>query len=791
MVKNFFKIAFRNLVNNKVYSFINIAGLVAGMTVALLIGLWVRDELNFNKSIEQYDRIGKVWQFVKFGNIKSSYDVSPMPLGVELRQKYPEFAFVSLSSNHSVVLSAGEKKLMETGNYVEPEFAQMMSLKMINGNQRGLNDIHSILISGSLAKALFADQNPINQLMRLNDTSSVKVTGVFEDFPANSSFYDVHFLAAWDLYEANESWVMQAKDNWDNNSFNILVQLKSGADFKNVSARIKDIRMKRNDPPAYKPEFFLQPMSRWHLYSDFYDGVNTGGMITYVWLFGIIGIFVLLLACINFMNLSTARSEKRAKEVGIRKTIGSRRWQLIGQFFSESVLYVLIAFFLALLVAILMLPFFNQVSGKQISISWASPAFWITGFSFSLFTALVAGSYPALYLSGFEPVKVLKGTFKAGRFAALPRKILVVLQFTVSVSMIIGTIVIYRQIQFVKNRPIGYNQSRLIEMNMNTKALYGHYDALRAELLKTGAVENVSESSGSVTEQYGGTTDMSWTGKTIDQHPLVMSNVITPDYGKTVGWQLTEGRDFSRIFATDSSSIILNESALKLMAFKNPLGEMIKTRGGDYRVIGIIKDMIKESPFQQVKPSFFILDNNNQVNVVNIKLAARAVTGDALSKIEKLFKKYDPASPFSYTFVDQQYAAKFSDQEKISKLAGFFTMLAIFISCLGLFGLASFVAEQRTKEIGVRKILGASVLNVWGLLSKEFIILVGISLLIATPLAYYSMHKWLQGYEYRAELSWWIFAAVGASAILITLLTVSFQAIKAAVANPVNSLRSE
>jgi putative ABC transport system permease protein len=790
MIKNYLKVAFRNLVNNKIYSFINITGLAAGMAIAILIGLWIHDELSFNKSMDNYDRLGKIWQFVKFDVVKSSYDVMPIPLASELRDKYPDFKAVSLSTNRSVILSSGDKKLSETGNYVEPVFTQMVSLKMIAGNQNGLTDIHSILISGSLSKALFGTESPINKIIRLNDTSSVKVTGIFENFPANSSFNDVHFFVPWDMYASNELWVKQSKDNWDNNSFNIYVQLKDGADFKNVSAKIKDARMKRDNPPAYKPEFFIHPMSRWHLYSDFYDGVNTGGMITYVWLFGTIGAFVLLLACINFMNLSTARSEKRAKEVGIRKTIGSVRWQLIGQFFCESLLCVLFAFTLALIIAVLILPFFNQVSGKQVKIFWNEPIFWMLGFSFSILTALIAGSYPALYLSGFDPVKVLKGTFNAGRFAAIPRKVLVVLQFTVSVIMIVGTIVVFRQIQYIKNRPVGYNRSRLIEIDMNTKALVGHYNALRDDLIKTGAAVNVSESSGSVTEQAGGTTNISWKGKTADQHPLLMSNEVTHDYGSTVGWQIIQGRDFSRVYQTDSSAIIINESAARLMGFKNPLGEIINTNSRNYQIVGIIKDMIKESPFQAVKPSFYTL-NYNEVEVINIKLSDKLASREALSRIENVFKVYDGASPFTYKFVDDQYAAKFSDEEKISKLAAFFTTLAIFISCLGLFGLASFVAEQRKKEIGVRKILGASVINVWGLLSKEFVILVGISLLIATPISYYAMRSWLRGYDLRTDLSWWIFLLVAASAILITLLTVSFQAIRAAISNPVSSLRAE
>jgi len=518
--------------------------------------------------------------------------------------------------------------------------------------------------------------------------------------------------------------------------------------------------------------------------------VNTGGTIQFVWLFGITGFFVLLLACINFMNLSTARSEKRAKEVGIRKAIGSVRKQLILQFLSESLLVAMFAFIFSLLLAQLALPFFNSVAGKRITILWTNPLFWLAGICFSLLAGLIAGSYPALYLSSFNPIKVLKGTFRAGRFAAVPRKVLVVLQFGVSVTLIIGTIVVFRQVQFARNRFVGYSREKMIEVSMNTPELAVHYNALRSDLLNTGAVYDMSESSGSVTVQYGGTTDIQWRGKMPDARPLVMRNDITHDYGRTVGWEIKEGRDFSRDFPNDSASVILNEAAVKLMGFQHPLEEFVKANGKDYKVIAVIKDMIKEDPFKPVNPSFYRL-NYNGVNTVNIKLAKQPATSEALAKVEAVIKRYNPSGPFVYNFVDAQYEKKFGYEERIGKLSAFFATLAIFISCLGLFGVASFVAEQRTKEIGVRKVLGASVFNVWKLLSKEFIALVVISLLIAIPIAYYFMDKWLLNYEYRAPLSWWIFGIAGFGAIMITIITVSFQAIKTALANPVKSLRSE
>jgi len=790
MFKNYFKTAWRNLVKNKAHSFINIAGLSVGMAVAMLISLWVYDELSFDKNFKNYKHIAQLWQYVTFDGQKASYNTLPMPLAEELR-KYSDFKSVALSKpTGDFIIAYGDKKFSETGNYAEPDFTEMMTLKIIEGNRKGLQDINSIMLSQSLAYKLFLNESPINKIVKLKNKMSVKVTGVYKDFPENSSFKDVHFVAPWNLYAANEDWVKNASNDWDNNSFEIYAQLKNGADFNNVSAKIKDIRVKRENPPPYKPEFFLHPMSKWHLYSDFKNGANVGGLIEFVWLFGIIGVFVLLLACINFMNLSTARSEKRAREVGIRKAIGSMRKQLIVQFFSESLLVVFIAFILSLLWVQLMLPFFNEVAGKKITILWLNPIFWIIGLVFSLITGLLAGSYPAIYLSSFKPVEVLKGAFRVGRFAAIPRKVLVVIQFTVSVILIVGTIVVFRQIVYSKDRPVGYNRNGLIEINMNTPELYGHYNALRNDLIKSGAVMEMSESSGPVTVQYGGTTDISWRGKSADQHPLLMSNYITHDYGKTLSWQLLKGRDFSRDFVTDSSAVILNESAVKLMGFNDPFKEMVKVHGKDYKVVGVIKDMVKASPFEAVSPSFFLLDYES-VNIITIKLAPQVGESDALGKIENIFKKYNPASPFVYNFVDEEYAKKFSNEERIGKLASYFAALAIFISCLGLFGMASFMAEQRTKEIGVRKVLGASVFNLWQLLSKDFVMLVIISLFIAVPVAYYFMYNWLQNYQYRTQLSWWIFVGAGVGALLITLLTVSFQAIKAAIANPVKSLRTE
>ena len=791
MLKNYFLVAWRHLLKSKMYSIINLAGLATGMAVAMLIGLWIHDELSYNKSLPNYDRIGKLWQFVKFEKVKSSYDVMPIPIAEELRSHYPDFKYVSLSSGEgTMVLGAGDKKITATGSYVQPDLTEMLSLTMLSGSRRAVKDMNSILLSATMAKTLFGEADALNKVVTIDNKMTVKVAGVYKDFPSNNSFQHINVLASWDLYAANNDNAKNSTTVWDNNSWNVYVQLKESSDFANVSAKIKDIRMKRDNPPGYKPEFFVFPMHRWHLYGDFYDGVNTGGLITFVWLFGIIGGVVLLLACINFMNLSTARSEKRAKEVGIRKAIGSVRRQLVVQFFSESLLVTALAFGLALLLATLALPLFNTVAEKKMSLPWSSLRFWGMGLGFSLLTGLIAGSYPALYLSSFQPVRVLKGTFKAGRSAAIPRKVLVTVQFTVSVVLIIGTMVVFRQIQYARDRPLGYAQRGLIEVGINTPELVTHARAIRTDLLQSGVVVDVSASSCPMTMQYGGTTNIDWKGKDQSQKPLLMGNDVTYEFGRTVGWQVMQGRDFSRAFATDSMAMILNEAAVKLMGFRQPVGETVGQNGKSYTVVGIVKDMIREDPFQPVKPAFYRLNPRN-VNTLQVKLSPQIATREALDKVSGVFHRYNPAAPFDYRFVDLSYGEKFGQEERTGKLAGVFTVLAIFISCLGLFGLASFVAEQRTKEIGVRKVLGASVFMLWRLLSKEFVVLVVIALFIAMPISWYFMNKWLWNYAYHADLSWWIFAVAGVGALAITLLTVSFQAVKAAMSNPVKSLRSE
>ena len=792
MIKNYFKIALRSLGKSKMHSFINIAGLSVGMTVAILIGLWIYDEISFNKNFKNHDRIAQVIQNVTNNGEVQTWTNVPSPLADELRKNYGEdFKHVVMATyigDH--ILSINEKKIKKAGGYFEKEAPDLFSLDMVQG-QSSLTDPSSILLSASAAKACFGDADPINKLMKIDNEIDVKVAGVYKDFPRNSVFAELSFIATWDIFYSNTPWMRTMSDPWRPNAFTLFVALNDNADFAAVSAKIKDAKLKKvNEQLAKKqPALFLHPMKKWHLFAEFKNGVNTGGAIQYVWMFGIIGVFVLLLACINFMNLSTARSEKRAKEVGIRKTVGSGRQQLIVQFFSESLLTVLFSFVLSLLLAQLLLPFFNGVADKQMSVLWVNPYFWVISVVFITFTALIAGSYPAFYLSSFRPVKVLKGTFKAGRFAALPRKALVVLQFTVSVILIIGTIIVYKQIEFAKSRPVGYTRQGLVTLPLTT-SIHKHFNAVRDELVQSGAIISIAEAGSPTTGTWSSTSGFSWKGKDPNQS-IDFSNVgVSYDYGKTIGWKIKEGRDFSKDFATDTSAVILNEAAVKFMGLENPIGEAVTWWDSRLTIVGVIDNMVMNNPYEEPRPTIFNLSTEEE-SVIIAKLNPSTSTKDALTKIEIVFKKFEKDQLFNFQFVDEEYGKKFSNEERVGKLASFFAILAIAISCLGLFGLASFVAVQRTKEIGVRKVLGASVFGLWNLLSKEFITLVFVSFLIAAPVAWYMMNNWLQSYTYRVTINWEIFLLAGLLAVAIALATVSFQSIRAALANPVKSLRTE
>ena len=794
MIKSYFKIAWRNLLKNKIYSLINIGGLAVGMGVAILIALWVFDELTFDKYHSNYDRIAQVMQNQTWNGEIGTQEANPAALGEEIRNVYGnDFTHVLQASwNFDHTLTHGDKMFLKPGSYFEPGVADMLSLKMVHGSSEGLNEMNSILLSESVAKTYFNNENPIGKVFRIDNQVDVKVTGVYVDLPYNSSFRDLTFILPWSLYLSQNKWVTEMEDPWDSNFTRTFAMISAEGDMEKVSAKIKDVKLNkvRDEGRRYHPAVFLHPMAKWHLYSDFKNGVNTGGQIDNVWLFSTIGIFVLVLACINFMNLSTARSEKRAKEVGIRKAVGSARKQLVTQFFSESILIAVLAFVFAVLLVLLILPYFNSVADKKIDLPWADPLFWIIGMSFSMMTGMFAGVYPALFLSSFQPVKVLKGTFRVGRYTSLPRKVLVVLQFTISTTLIIGTMVVYKQINHAQSRPIGYNKDGLITIPV-TAPVHEHFDAVRTELINAGAIVEMAESGSPTTQVWNTNGGFNWEGKDPNQGVDFPNNAVSVDYGKTIGWKIIEGRDFSREFASDSNAFILNEAAVKFIGFKtNPVGQVIHWNERPFTVIGVVKDLLVQSPYQPVRASMWHMGDGMQ-NVFLLKINPKSSVKDAIGKIEEVFKRMNPATPFDAAFVDEEYARKFGNEKRIGELATFFAILAVFISCLGLFGLASFVAEQRTKEIGIRKVLGASVSNLWRMLSQDFVLLVIISSFLAVPLAYYFIGDWLKQFDYRTELSWWVFIISVLGAIIITLLTVSYQAIKASLMNPVNSLRTE
>jgi ABC-type antimicrobial peptide transport system permease subunit len=794
MIGNYLKIAWRNMLNNKVYSALNIVGLAAGMAVALIIALWVVNQYSYDRFLPNYNQLYQVeLNFTDQHEGEHTQQAVSIPIADVLRKEYPEVKYVAESDwmgEHDLLV--GNKKLYMNGAAIGSDFLKMFQYPLIKGNVNTvLKDAYSIVLTESTAKALFGDGDPIDKTVRIDNKHDVKVTGVMKDVPKNSSL-QFNYLLPFSYSEQTEDWMKNARTTYYNNSFQIFVQLQPNADYAKLAPKIKNIVYNRGPlmRPA-KPVVLFHPLKYWRLYSEFKNGREVGGFIDYVRMFSTIGILVLLIACINFMNLSTARSEKRAREVGVRKAIGSQRSELIFQFLTESILITFVAFLLSILFVQLALPSFNTLTGDYVSIPYNNPVFWCIMITYVLATGLLAGSRPAFYLSSFNPVKVLKGSIQVGKAASLPRKILVVLQFTCSIALIISTIIVYQQIQFAKNRPTGYSAARLMMTDMSGD-LSNNYEALKNKLLQTGMVESVATASSPLTGIYMHTGIEKWPGQGAGELGLNVGGVsVSDNYLKTVGMKLIQGHDFSSNWSADTSNIIINEAAVKRMGLKNPINQVITYDNvkGPARIIGVVKNALMESPFTPVEPAVF--NHGRSGNFVIYRLSPNANTHDAIEKITKIFNAYNPAYPYIYQFVDDEYNHKFNLELLVGKLAGVFAGLAIFISCLGLFGLAAYVAEQRTKEIGVRRVLGASVAQVWLLLSKDFILLVVISCLIASPVALYFLSNWLQKYDYRISIGPGVFILSGIVAIIVTLVTISFQAIKAALTNPVKSLRSE
>lgn len=782
MFKNYFKIAWRNLMRNRGFSFTNLLGLTIGITCTILILLWVQNELSWDKFQPNYNTTYQVLANRNFNGQTTTDGALMLPLAKNIETQFPQVknaAFTTYGSEGHV-LTYGDRKLKQNALRVSEHYFNIFPWHFVKGNAaHAMTTPDALVLTQSAAKALFGNEEAMGKAVKLDNNFDVKVTGVIEDVPEASTM-QFDFITPY-------NYDPKAAEDWVNCYTNLFIQTQDNANEAALGKGFTDM-VKKHDPNV-NGQFFLHPMSKWRLYSNFKDGKNVGGQIEYVKLFTIIAIIILLIACVNFMNLSTARSEKRAKEVGIRKTLGSAKAQLMLQFFTESMILTFAAFILSIGAVYILLPVFNNMVGKHLSLHLNEASFWITALAILLFTGILAGSYPAIYLSSFNPVKVLKGTFLPGKKAAMPRRVLVVLQFITSILLISSTLVIYQQIQHVKNREIGYNPNNLIMIPASSPDVDKNYNVIKQELLKTGLVKSVTGSSAPVTAIYNYSPAPDYAGKPANSNMIVAALGATEDYAKTMGVKMVEGSDFKGLPA-DSGYMILNEAAVKTMGLKNPIGMKMTFFGRDFTLSGIAANVVMADPYKPVDP-LMILYRPVGINFVSIRLNNGVQPQQALKAIEDIFKTYNPAFPFEYQFADQEFGKKFLTEDLIGKISFVFATLAIFICCLGLAGLASFTIEKRFREIGVRKVLGASVQQLLLLISKEFLKLVSIAFLIAVPITWWAMTNWLQHYDYRITLSIWLFAAVGVLVLLLTLIIVSLNTFKAAIANPVKSLRTE
>lgn len=790
MLKTYMKTAWRNLVRTAGYSTLNILGLAIGMGVALLIGLWVYDQCSYEKFLPDNGRDYRVLRNFNSNGDTLTFATVSLKLSDALRREIPDMEYVVESDwmeEHGLVV--GDKKLYVTGGMVGSDFEKMFQFPLLKGSfETVLRDPYSIVLTQGTAKALFGNDDPIGKTVRFDNMNELRVTGVLKDLPSNTSF-DFHFLVPFRYLELMDSDARTGREgSFQENGFQIFVKLKKDARRDLVAAKIRNIEHTEvGNVNAMNSYVILHPMDRWHLYGKFENGKDGPGFLVYVRLFGVIGILVLLIACINFINLTTARSEKRAREVGVRKAIGSSRRNLIFQFLMESFLLTFIAFLVSLMLVELGRSPFNALTGESVTIPYSRPMFWLVMLAFVIVTAIIAGSRPAFYLSSFQPVKVLKGALQIGRARSLPRKVLVVLQFTCSIAFVISTIIVYRQIRYAKDRPTGYDLNRVLSTH-KTVDLERDYPALKNELLEKGIVSGITTCTSPASGIWWHTNIEYWPGKHPGETVEMGTLYIDEDFFKTVGMSLKEGRDFAT--RNDTADVIFNETAINRLRIRDPLNQTISWQGKNYRIVGVVRDALQISPFEHASPTMFFCKPNVQ-NFLIYRLAPAIKTQDALAQLAAAFNKYNPAVPYQYRFEDENYAAKFGLEVLVGRLSGLFAGLAIFISCLGLFGLAAFVAERRTKEISIRKVLGASLSQVWLLLSKDFLLLVLVSCVIACPLTYYFLHSWLLKYEYRISIGAGVFVIAAVLAMALTIITVSFQAIRAAMGNPVDKLRSE
>ncbi len=787
MLKNYLKIALRNLKKNSIYSFINIFGLAVGISCSMIIALWITHELSFDKFHANREQLYQVWVNATFDGKVNSWTATPLPSAEGLKTKDANIKYSATTDwGNEHLLSYGDTRFTKFGHYVSDDFLRMFRFPLLKGDpEKALGDPYTVLISQSTASALFGSEDPINKVIRVDDTHDVTVTGILKDIPDNSTF-QFDFLLPFSLYEKQE-WVRNNKDNWSNYSWPTYVELYPNAAREAVEDNIRGLLTENGQNDVLR-EFFLHPMPRWRLYSNFENGKEAGGIIDYVNMFGLIGIFILVIACINFMNLATARSERRAREVGIRKSVGSKRKEIVFQFLGESVMIATIAFIIAVLIAELSIPAFNTLIEKKLSIDYTSQQFWLFAAGIILVTGILSGSYPAFYLSSFDAARVLKGKIRHGKNVIAPRKVLVVMQFVFAISLVVVSIVIQRQIAHVQSRELGYDQENLITVDYTTE-IGKNYRTIKQELLSSGAVESVTISNSPITNIYSNNF-LDWPGKPSDLK-VIFSTISTEyDYSKTMGIKMIMGRDFSEDFPSDSTAIIINKAALDIMGLADPIGETVDLWGTKRQIIGITDNVLMGSLFREVAPLMMIMDSD-WASAVTIRLRKTDNLQASLEKVESIFNKYNPAYPFEYTFVDVEFAKKFSSIKMISRFSAVFTMLAIAITGLGLFGLAAFTAEQRTKEVGIRKVLGATVTNIVLLMSKEFAYLVVFGFVLASPLAWWGANQVLDKYQYKIDFPVWVLPTAGLIALGFTVMIVGTQAFKVAATNPVKSLRTE
>lgn len=792
MFKLNIKIALRNLWKNKTSSFINVIGLSIGLAACLMLLLYVTYELNFDKQTKNWRNVYMAMTNVpgEGNKIANTFYGSTTALGPLLKQNLPEVAYVArMDYGRKGLITNGENSYKKDSKFAEPGILKMYDYQFVYGNAKtALSNPFSVILTESTAKILFGTTAVLNKSVRYQDRENLTITGVIKDLPENSS-NRFDFLMPWSFYEIVDE---SAKDlNWNNYSFVTMVLLKDGANIDLVNRKI-DALVKANVPQNSQSQpHFLYQASKLHLYNKFENGVNVGGDIEQIWLFTGLAFGILLIACINFMNMATAKSEKRAKEVGIKKTIGANRSSLIFQFLTESMVLTFLAVVVAIAFLEISLPTFSKLLAINLSISYFDTSSWIGILGIVIATGLIAGSYPAFYLSAFNPIQTLKRKVTAkGFFTISLRQVLVVGQFSFAIILIISTLVIYRQIQFIKNRPVGFDVNALVEIPQDGE-LKTKFELFKTEALKSGAVTSMYQSSVGLSHRGRNFMDIKWDGMTKPENTIMFNQVATTyDFIKTNGIKLLQGRDFSKQFASDTNALIVSASAVKVFGYKNPIGKKVNLFGTNAYIIGVFDDYVWDSPYKSNNPQVIFL-NPKQTGTITMRLNNANSLQSNVETISRIIKTINPSYPVEINFIDDIYQAKYKSEKTLGILSNLFGGLAIFVSCLGLYGLVAYSAEQRTKEFGVRKVLGATLFNLMQLLSLSFVKMIVVSLVIAIPLSYYLMNIWLNKFEFHTEISWWIIPIAGFGTLLMALFTISFQAYKSATANPVEALKYE